>query len=425
VRICVFEDAGVVRLGPLTSTRPAFDLRCGARTLLERQLRLFRGDPCALVRPELADLERLNHPQLRLNDPHWPYNGSAGPVILVNARWLAAPALPQPPGAAEVGLVGEQVAYAVLPAALAADVSLPNLGWRLAEWKEKLPQRPAGGVMIDYPWDLIGHNAAALEEDYEVGWAARQPARPEGVSVLGPPERFVADPEAHVEPLVLVDTRNGPVLVDHGAVVRSFSRLEGPCYVGPGTQVLGAKVSGSSFGPHCRIGGEVEGSIVAGFSNKAHDGFLGHSYLGEWINFGAGTHTSDLRNDYRPVSVRIRGLSVQTGLLKVGAFLGDHTKTSLNTLLNTGSVVGPFAHLVASGTLLPRVLPAFSQFYQERIQARTDLRQMFATAATVMARRGREWTGAHNDLFLEVYEQTELERRRLLHESERHLRQVG
>jgi UDP-N-acetylglucosamine diphosphorylase/glucosamine-1-phosphate N-acetyltransferase len=215
------------------------------------------------------------------------------------------------------------------------------------------------------------------------------------------------------------------VLVDHGAVVRSFSRLEGPCYVGPGTQVRGAKVSGSSFGPHCRIGGEVEGSIIAGFSNKAHDGFLGHSYLGEWINFGAGTHTSDLRNDYGEVRVLLGGQMVATGLLKVGSFVGDHTKTCIGTLLNTGSVIGPFGQLVTPGTLLPRLLPAFCQVSHGQVQERTDLKQMFATAATAMFRRGRVWTEAHAEFFLGLYERTAAERRQVLRDGEqRRFRQV-
>src|SRR5262249_44367679 len=102
-------------------------------------------------------------------------------------------------------------------------------------------------------------------------------------------------------------------------------------------------------GPQCRLGGEVEASIVHGHSNKAHEGFLGHSYLGEWVNFGAGTQTSDLRNDYYDVTLTVAGRRGETGLLKVGSFVGDHPKTSVNSLFNTGSVCGPFAMLVTSG----------------------------------------------------------------------------
>ena len=101
---------------------------------------------------------------------------------------------------------------------------------------------------------------------------------------------------------MVADTTGGPVVIDREAVVTAFTRLEGPCYIGPRTQVHGAKIrAGTTLGPDCRIGGEVEASIVQGHSNKYHDGFLGHAYLGEWVNLGAGTQNSDLRNDYGEV----------------------------------------------------------------------------------------------------------------------------
>jgi UDP-N-acetylglucosamine diphosphorylase / glucose-1-phosphate thymidylyltransferase / UDP-N-acetylgalactosamine diphosphorylase / glucosamine-1-phosphate N-acetyltransferase / galactosamine-1-phosphate N-acetyltransferase len=420
VRVCVYEDAGITRLHPLSLTRPAFDLRCGAATLLDRQLRCFTAEKAAFVRPELAGLTRLAHPGLPVNEPGWP-GGSDGLVLLVNARWLPPAFVHQPP-APEVGLVGEQVAYAAVPAAEARDLTGQTLVWQVGSWKRALPRRPAGGAMIEHPWDLVGHNASALEQDHRHWLTHREGAPvPAGAHLVGPAERYVADPTARVEPLVLVDTTRGPVLVDRGAVVQAFSRLEGPCYVGPHTQVLAARVRGSSLGEQCRVGGEVEASIIHGFSNKAHDGFLGHSYVGEWVNLGAGTQTSDLRNDYAPVTMWCGGHKVETGLLKVGSFIGDHTKTSLDTLFNTGSVAGPFGQLVGSGSLLPRALPSFCRYQHGRVQERTDLREMFATAAAVMARRGREWTAGHADFFLELYERTAGERRQALRDAEQRL----
>jgi UDP-N-acetylglucosamine diphosphorylase/glucosamine-1-phosphate N-acetyltransferase len=240
-----------------------------------------------------------------------------------------------------------------------------------------------------------------------------------------PAEDLLIDPGAEVEPMVLFDTTKGPVMVDRGAVVQSFSRLEGPCYVGPETRVLAGRLKGSSFGPHCRIGGEVECSIVQGHSNKAHEGFLGHSYLGEWVNLGAGTQTSDLRNDYGPVAMTLGGGRVETGLLKVGAFVGDHTKTSIGCLFNTGSTVGPFAHLVTDGSLLPRCLPAFCQFSRGQVRERTDLAEVFTAAGRMMVRRGVPWTQGHAEFFLGLYERTSAERRQLLRDCEqRRLRRV-
>ncbi len=169
----------------------------------------------------------------------------------------------------------------------------------------------------------------------------------------------------------------------------------------------------------------MESSIVQGFSNKYHDGFLGHSYIGEWVNFGAGSQVSDLRNDYGSVKISINGRYVNTGLSKVGAFVGDHARTSIGTLFNTGSVVGPFSQLLASGTFLPRLVPAFCQASQSGLRERNDLKQMVATAAVVMARRGQRWTEFHEELFYSLYEQTSVERKRALRDNEqRRVRKV-
>jgi UDP-N-acetylglucosamine diphosphorylase/glucosamine-1-phosphate N-acetyltransferase len=246
------------------------------------------------------------------------------------------------------------------------------------------------------------------------------------LAVVGPRERVLVDAGARVEPMVVVDATKGPVLIDRGAVIQAFSRLEGPCHVGPDTHVLGAKLRGVSLGPQCRIGGEVEATIVQGYSNKAHDGFLGHSYVGEWVNLGAGTQVSDLRNDYAPLTVTINGARVETGQTKLGAFFGDHTKTSIGTLINAGTVAGAFCQLLTSGTLLPRDLPAFTRYGNGQLHERPDLRQQFATAATVMRRRGQTWTETHEEFFFGLYEATAVPRRQTLREAEqRRLRQVA
>src|SRR5262249_48802392 len=181
-----------------------------------------------------------------------------------------------------------------------------------------------------YLWDLIEHNPRALSDDLPWFRSLYRPQpRPAWMGVVGPEEGLAIHPEASVEPFVVADTRGGPVLIDRGAVVHSFSRLEGPCYVGRESLILGAKLRGGSIGPKCRVGGEVEASILLGHSNKYHDGFLGHSYLGEWVNVAAGTQVSDLRNDYGPVRVTVNGARVATGLNKIGSVLRDHPNTGL------------------------------------------------------------------------------------------------
>jgi UDP-N-acetylglucosamine diphosphorylase/glucosamine-1-phosphate N-acetyltransferase len=316
-------------------------------------------------------------------------------------------------------MVGEQVAYAVVGPDQLAGCTFETLADCLESWKETLPQRRAGGALIAYPWDLVERNGRQIALDFEQG-PRRQPS-PDAApfAVVGPRDQLLVDPTATVEPMVVVDTRGGPVVIEREAVVTAFTRLEGPCYVGPQTHVLGARVrAGTTLGPCCRVGGEVEASILHGYSNKYHDGFLGHSYVGEWVNLGAGTNNSDLRNDYGEVTVLIAGRPVATGQTKVGCFLGDHTKSGLGTLLNTGSNVGAFCNLLPSGAFVSKYLPPFTSWWNGGLRENSDLERLLATAAKVMQRRGCTLTEGHAVVYRSLFEQTAAERKRALREAE-------
>jgi UDP-N-acetylglucosamine diphosphorylase/glucosamine-1-phosphate N-acetyltransferase len=416
MRLCVFEDALVGQLEPLTLTRAAFELRCGAATLFERQQRALPAmETGVLVRSGLAALCRIAHPELAVNDDDWL---KAGPTVFVNARWLPPDEAIEDVETPRVGMAQGQTAYVILPQPALPECSVETIDSWATAWRQTLPQCRAGGAMMNYPWDLVEHNAAVLCRD--AAWFGRaNKLRNTDIPVLGERDNLLVHADALVEPLVVADTRNGPVLVDRGAVVQSFSRLEGPCYIGPETWVVGGKIRGAALGPCCRIGGEVEASIVQGYSNKYHDGFLGHSYLGEWVNLGAGTQVSDLRNDYGQIKVIVGGERIGTGLNKVGMFMGDHSKTGLGALINSGTVIGAFAGLLPSGSFAPPLVPSFCLVRYGQIQERTDLRQMFNTAATVMRRRGREWTGTHVDFYFNLYDETAAPRSKLIRDSER------
>jgi UDP-N-acetylglucosamine diphosphorylase/glucosamine-1-phosphate N-acetyltransferase len=417
MRICVYEDSRWPFLDPLTLTRPAFDLVCGSCTLLERQKRAFAATEIGLcVRPDLVSLCRLRHPGLPVNDSTWLRQSD---TVLVNGRWLPPEKMLadlQQPGLA---VVGEEVAFAILPWDAMPAESCDGVENRALACKNTLPHFPAGGTMIAYAWDLVERNPTALAMD--VAWQKAQmgaPSPPANLTVVGSTVDVVVHREALIDPFVVADSRGGPVLIDRGAVVHSFSRLEGPCYVGPGSWIMGAKLRGGTIGPCCRVGGEVEASILHGHVNKYHDGFLGHSYLGEWVNLAAGTQVSDLRNDYGEVSVTVAGERIDTGLAKVGAFLGDQTRTGIGALLNTGTVAGVFCNLLPTGALLPRVFPSFSANVHGQFQERSELWELFRTAAKAMARRGQPLTDAHTDFYFSLYDQTSAFRRRALRESE-------
>jgi UDP-N-acetylglucosamine diphosphorylase/glucosamine-1-phosphate N-acetyltransferase len=325
-----------------------------------------------------------------------------------------------------VGVVDEQIAYIALPPRGVGECQPESLQTWLDQCRTSLPAHDAGGVMINYLWDLVDFNAETLVQDWE--WFHQLPGMKTGGSaaaLLGPADKLVIADGAALEPFVVADTRQGPVFIDQGAVVKSFTSLEGPCYVGKETWLMGAKLRGGTIGPKCRIGGEVEASIVQGHSNKYHDGFLGHSYIGEWVNLAAGTQTSDLRNDYGNVRLTVAGQRVNTGKSKVGSFIGDHSKTALGALLNTGSVIGAFCNVLPAGFLLPQVVPSFCQVNHGQIHERLDMRQLFTTAAIVMRRRGEFFTDKHQTFCYELYDQTAELRRRAIRDTEtRRLRRV-
>ena len=424
MRVCLFEDGRALDLEPLSLSRPVFDLRCGLGPLADKQVRHF-GKPAAdgvLVRPALAPLCTSRQPHVIVNDLHWL---RAGPTVLVNGRWLPPGGTIERPNSLLadgpfVATCGEEVAYAVLPPEELVDCMPGTIDPCLAAWKHALPRRPAGGRMARFLWELVDWNGEQIAADFdELPPAEDAICRPANLALVGPSDRLRVDPSARVDPFAIADTTRGPVVIDREAVILPFTRLEGPCYVGPLTQIFAAHVrAGTTIGPNCRVGGEVEASILQGNANKYHDGFLGHSYLGEWVNFGAGTHTSDLRFDYGEVVLTVNGDPTPTGRGKVGAFVGDHAKTGIGTLLNTGSNVGVFCQLLPSGGLLPRFVPSFCRFGNGRLTDELELADLFATAEKVAQRRGEAFTEAHRALFRGLHDRTAALRRHALREAE-------
>ena len=421
MRVCLFEDRGVLDLEPLSLTRPVFELLCGLTSLAAKQSRFVPPGPRGfLVRPYLADLCRLHFPAVPINDPVWL---RAGPTILVNGRWLP-PSLPTPLTdlpIPSVALINDDIAYAIVEPEHLADCSLDILDEWLSVCKVTLPQYSAGGRLLRYPWELVQNNGEQILADWQTAGPhfeveSSTVERP-SFAIVGPREHVLIHPSAYLDPMIVADARHGPIVIDRDAVVTAFTRLEGPCSIGPGTHVHGANIrAGTTIGPDCRIGGEIDCCIVQGHSNKYHEGFLGHAYLGEWVNLGAGTHTSDLRNDYGEATMTVNGRRVKTGLTKVGCFLGDHTKSGLGTLLNTGTNAGIFCNLLPGG-LLPRYIPSFVSWWHEALTDRADLTALMDTAAKVMHRRHVEFTPTHAALYRTLFEQTAAERRRAVHEA--------
>lgn len=402
MRICLFEDRRSADLYPLTLTRPASDLLCGLTTLGEKQVRYFAPEVVGyLCRPALAEWLRARALGRPVNDPTWL---RGAPTVLVNARWLPPHAAPAPrvPFAEGpfIATAGGEVAFAVLNTRRLQAVSPATLDDCLEDWTQTLPRREVGGTVVGRVWELLDHNGAELIHDFDSACDPTEAGyHPTGFALVGPTDRLFIHPSARVDPLVVADTTGGPVVIGEGAVVTAFTRLEGPCGIGAHTHLMGAQIrAGTTIGPYCRIGGEVESSIVLGYTNKYHAGFLGHSYVGEWVNIAAGTSTGDLRCDYGPVTVTLNGTEVSTGRTKVGSLVGDHAKTGLGVLLNCGTMLGAFAQVLPTGTFAPRAVPSFHRAGPAGMKE-LDASRLMTTADVVMRRRGRELTPAQEAVY--------------------------
>lgn len=411
--LAFFEDAIARHFKPLTWTRPVYEMRCGIFTIREKFERLYgRRADRLYARPHLT-LALAQRSGLPVN-----LHPSDGMVLLINGRWLPPHDVAQrfPLDGVEQVWVDEDgvVVAARLSAARLRTLSAVTLGEDLHADPNPLRDVPTETItaeLVSWPWDLVVHNAAQLHADaafYPLGEVA---GHVHERAVLIAPERiFIAD-DAVIAPNVVLDATHGPIVIEAGAQVMANAVIEGPAVVGTGSRVkIGAKIyEGTTIGPVCKVGGEVETSIFQAYSNKQHDGFLGHSVIGEWCNLGAHTTNSDLKNNYSRVRVWSGGRFVDTGQQFVGCFIGDHTKTGIGLLINTGSVYGVACNLYGA-TMPPKFVPSFSWGSGSQL-VEYRLEQALETAARVMARRNKTLTQAEADLLTYVFAATREERR--------------
>lgn len=394
VRLFLFDDRRARRWAPFTLTRPVGELLYGCSTLRERGESVF-GVRCEghVTRHALRGYDEPGAaPTIPLDEI-----GTSGTRVLLSSR--AALEL----GQTEIGdtprrlFVGGEAAGWVLPDGAA----LPSDHWvREPHSGEQGDVLDIDGVMLARPWDLVAGNAARVAADIAHRF---EPGDAPGVVRIGGGIISLGE-GATIEPGVHVDTRGGPVRLAEGVRVEGPARLTGPLFVGADSTILGGHVGTSSIGPVCLVRGEVADSVFSGFVNKAHDGYIGHAMLGRWVNLGAFTTNSDLKNNYRPVHVWTPDGETDTGLLKVGCFLGDHVKSGIGTVLNTGTVVGAGSN-VFGGVMPPTVVPPFSWGMGPDLRDHR-LDKFLATAELAMGRRNRELTPGQRRILVEAWEAT-------------------
>jgi UDP-N-acetylglucosamine diphosphorylase/glucosamine-1-phosphate N-acetyltransferase len=277
-----------------------------------------------------------------------------------------------------------------------------------------LPRVEIEANMISYPWHLIDQNEPQLVADFERLLRKKKPKRskaPAGVHFVNP-RQIVLSPDVVIKPGCVLDAEHGPIVLGRGCTVMPNATLVGPLFVGERSVIKpGAFISGSSIGPLCKVGGEVEHAIFQGYANKQHDGFLGHSYVGAWVNLGAGTSNSDLKNNYGPVRVTLGTEQVDTGLQFVGLIMGDHSKSAINSVFNTGTVVGVSSNIFGNG-FPPKYVPSFSWGAAGETFTTFNADKAIDVARRVMVRRNIRLTAQEEQLFRTIFGLTSGERRR-------------
>ncbi len=406
MRLIFYEDNSFANFYPATLSRPVFMLLLGTSMIFEKWLDILDVSEFSFfTRDYLAEISAFDT------------GADVGiipddEILLINGRFL--------PTDEAAGMVRNLKSGEAL---LSGDYPI---AYRLARHKsaklndaveilkndqldEKLlshcKPKKADSFPLNYLWDLIAVNGETIDREFErFGASSGIESHLSAKTELINPKLIHISKDSEIAPLVVLDASRGAVVVDSGVVIEPFTYVQGPAYIGPGSRLVGGRIRGGcSFGPVCRVGGEVEESIMHGRCNKYHEGFLGHAYLGEWVNLGALTTNSDLKNNYADIKAQPFEKPINTGSMKVGCFIGDHTKTGIGTMLNTGISVGFSCNLYGASLFTERRIKSFSWGTPGRL-VDYELAKAVETAAASMSRREKEFTEIHQRLFARIAE---------------------
>lgn len=388
--LILWEDYLWKNFYPLSLTRPIFDLRAGVFSFFERAHTLLEESSVVCVcREEIRQLVEAKGVSCDFSaiDTRLPlimFNGRAlitqkiladlvranVPTVMVSS--LEPVAIFLPPG-------HEKLAREILPQIASPDI--------YSVMMSRLDVQEVETICVRWLWELVHFNEKFIENDF-VSFLGREKISPkiDERAVLIGNDIFVGA-DAEICPGAVLDSREGPIAIGKGAIVGHNAVIMGPAVVGSMAQIMPqARIRPqTTIGPACRFGGEVEATISLGYSNKYHDGFIGHSYIGEWTNLGALTTNSDLKNNYGVVRVQTPWGEIDTGLNKVGCFIGDHTKLGIGTLIPTGAIAGVSVNFFGGG-MMEKFIPSFIWGSANKYTY-YDIDKALNTAKIVMERR--------------------------------------
>lgn len=387
--IILFDDESREQMLPLSYTRPVAEIRTGIFTIRERWEKLLKGSASYITS------EYLNgrYP-MHLQDDNIVINGAVMPndrLVRLIEQLEANEALME-----EGNLIAARLNRQQFELLLRDEAIEEITGIELGD---------TPFIHLSYPWDLFLSLRATIEYDYHLITAGRtSQSIPSNNTILAGDNIFLEE-GAHVSCAIL-NAQSGPIYIGKNAHVMEGAIIRGPVTIGEGSTIsMGAKIYGpTAIGPHCKVGGEVKEVVFLGYANKAHDGYLGNSIIGEWCNLGAGCTVSNLKNNYS--NVRMWDYSTRSmrdsGLQHLGMVMGDHSKAGIQTMFNTGTIVGAACNIFGEG-FPPKFIPSFSWGGAPgMITHRLD--DAISTAKKVMARRNIEFTTDDENIMKKVFE---------------------
>ncbi len=401
----LFEDYKIINFNPLVHLRPLFHLHCGALTILDKlKLRSDERNLALIVRDEMQNhTESINN-----NIPVNRIPSEFERKLFINARLLLDNSIfnqiIQLEDEKALSSNGQIIAFRSDNFSENEIESLFTADYEALFSKINIHEIDA--ELLDYIWDLIYANGNQLDKDIKflVNSEKYTPEKFDQEFFKINEQLIFFGKQIKIAPNVLLDASNGPILIDDNCEIMAGAAIYGPCYIGPNSKIkAGAKIYGPvSIGNTCKIGGEVEDSIILPYSNKQHEGFLGHSYLGSWVNLGADTNNSDLKNNYGEITVTLNGKNINTGKQFLGLIMGDHSKTAINTQFNTGTIVGVSSNIFGIG-FPPKSVQSFS--WGGFDDSKYDIDKAIEVAEKVMKRRNRNLSKYENDLMRSLYSQ--------------------
>lgn len=409
MQICIFEDEKYINFEPLIYSRPVYELTCGISTLREKILRGFPKHKISLhCRSYLQPVLQQQYPQVPVN------RIEENECLFVNGRILSDKNLLKLFSAKSdtVFLCGD-----IMAAIKLSGKKLEEFSENIPEFfgTENIPDLPVQQVnpeFADFIWDLIYANGREIKRDFNYltgkGRAVKKGTKKkihEGVHLINTKQIFIGS-GVEIKPGCVVDATEGPVYIDDEAFLYPNVTIIGPAYIGKKTKLkIGAAVyENVSIGKVCKVGGEVEDIIMLPYSNKQHAGFIGHAFIGSWVNLGADTNNSDLKNNYSTIKVFVDGKQIDTGKQFLGLIMGDHSKSAINTMFNTGTIAGFSCNIFGSG-FPPKEIPSFSWGGDSGFIT-YDLDKSIHTAASVLKRRNIDMSDADRDLFRKIFNMT-------------------